>query len=70
VSADGAPVTNDWIVDAMHDRFLLGQMLEQTSDRDGACAQYASILARWGNAKPRSVTADRARARSKALACP
>jgi serine/threonine-protein kinase len=45
-------------------------MLEQKSDRDGACAQYAAILSRWGNAKPKSVTADKARARSTALACP
>ena len=44
--------------------------LEQKSDRGGACEQYAAILRRWGGAKPRSITADKARARSKALACP
>jgi serine/threonine-protein kinase len=53
----------------MQDRFLLGQALEQKGDRDGACAEYSAVLARWGNAKPRSVTADKARARSRALAC-
>jgi serine/threonine-protein kinase len=63
------PVTIDWIVDHVRDRFLLGQMLEQTSDKGGACAQYSAVLARWGAAAPRSVTADRARARSKALGC-
>jgi serine/threonine-protein kinase len=62
-------VAIDWIMDQQHDRLLLGQMLEQKSDRDGACAQYAAILARWGNAKLRSVTADAARVRSKALSC-
>jgi serine/threonine-protein kinase len=63
-------VVIDSIMDQMHDRFLLGQMLEQKSDRDGACAQYAAILARWGNAKPKSVTADKARGRRNALVCP
>jgi serine/threonine-protein kinase len=65
----GLPVAIDWIVDGVHDRWLLGQMLEQTSDKPGACAQYAEVLARWGAAAPRSVTADKARARRKALGC-
>jgi serine/threonine protein kinase/tetratricopeptide (TPR) repeat protein len=47
----------------------LGVALE-ASDRDGACKAYGVVLARWGHAKPRSVTADDARARSKALGCP
>ncbi len=53
----------------MRQRLLLGQMLERRSDRDGACEQYAAVLARWGHAKPRSVTANKARARSEALGC-
>ena len=48
----------------------LGQALEQTGDRDGACRAYASVTARWGKAKPRSVTAEKAKAAAKALRCP
>jgi serine/threonine protein kinase len=51
------------------DRLVLGQALEAKGDRAGACAEYARIEVRWGHAKPRSVTADRARERAKALAC-
>jgi eukaryotic-like serine/threonine-protein kinase len=51
-------------------RVDLGLALEQTGDRDGACAAYAEVLARWGEAQPRSITAERARARTQALACP
>jgi eukaryotic-like serine/threonine-protein kinase len=50
--------------------YWLGQALEQTGDREGACRAYRRVLDRWGNAKPRSVTATRARERAKALACP
>jgi eukaryotic-like serine/threonine-protein kinase len=48
----------------------LGLALEATGGtaRD-ACAVYEVVLGRWGKARPRSVTADRARERSKALAC-
>jgi serine/threonine-protein kinase len=48
----------------------LGRAREATGDKAGACSAYAAVLARWGDAKPRSVTADAARARVKALACP
>ncbi len=37
--------------------------------KPGACAAYAVVLDRWKNAKPRSVTLEEARARSKALEC-
>jgi serine/threonine-protein kinase len=47
----------------------LGEALEATRDKAGACEAYGKVLARWGHAKPRSVTADKARARSKALGC-
>jgi len=63
------PVTIDWMLEVMHDRLLLGTALEQTGDRQGACEQYQAVLSRWGNAKPRSVTADTARQKSKALGC-
>jgi eukaryotic-like serine/threonine-protein kinase len=48
----------------------LGVALEARSDRAGACQAYGVVLARWGHAKPRSVTADDARARARALGCP
>jgi serine/threonine-protein kinase len=54
----------------MHSTLDLGQALEATGDATGACGAYRKVLARWGNAKPKSVTADKARARSKALRCP
>jgi serine/threonine-protein kinase len=60
---------SDELLVSMRWRLLLGRMLEQTSDREGACAEYGTILHRWGEARPRSVTADAARVRSKALRC-
>jgi serine/threonine-protein kinase len=47
----------------------LGRALEQRGDRPGACEAYGKVLDRWGRARPRSVTADAARARRKALGC-
>ena len=47
----------------------LGAALEAKGDRLGACDSYRVVLDRWGKAKPRSVTAEKARARSTALAC-
>ena len=47
----------------------LGQALETKGDKAGACAAYGVVLARWGNAQPRSVTAEKARERVKALGC-
>jgi serine/threonine-protein kinase len=49
--------------------FELGQALESAGDTAGACTAYGVVLARWGHAKPRSVTADRARARWSAIGC-
>jgi serine/threonine protein kinase/tetratricopeptide (TPR) repeat protein len=47
-----------------------GQALEQTGDVAGACAAYATVLDAWGAARPRSMTAEKARARVAALRCP
>jgi serine/threonine-protein kinase len=47
----------------------LGRALESTDDATGACDAYRRVLERWGDAKPKSVTADHARARRNALAC-
>jgi hypothetical protein len=48
----------------------LGTALEAKGDRPGACGAYKVVVDRWGHAKPRSVTAERARARTVAIACP
>ncbi|HEY8039534.1 MAG TPA: tetratricopeptide repeat protein, partial [Polyangiaceae bacterium] len=47
----------------------LGRALEQTGDPQGACDAYAQVLARWGHATPRSVSADAARDAVKRLHC-
>jgi tetratricopeptide (TPR) repeat protein/predicted Ser/Thr protein kinase len=48
----------------------LGQALASAGRRDAACAAYAVVLARWGNARPRSVTAEKVRALARGLGCP
>jgi serine/threonine-protein kinase len=47
----------------------LGAALEAKGDAPGACRAYRIVLDRWGRAKPRSITAGKARARVAALAC-
>lgn len=47
----------------------LGQARELKGDKSGACAAYKAVLDRWGHAKPKSVTADEARARARLLGC-
>ena len=47
----------------------LGQALESKGDAKGACGAYLKVLDRWGNAKPRSMSAEKAKARRKALSC-
>jgi serine/threonine-protein kinase len=59
----------DWQIARIRDFFFLGQALEQTGDTRGACAAYGAVLDRWGKAKPRSLTAEKARGRSRALGC-
>jgi serine/threonine-protein kinase len=49
--------------------YFLGLAREHTGDRDGACKAYGVVKERWGNARPRSVTAEKAQARMKALRC-
>ena len=57
-------------VDRTRAQLWLGQAREAQGDTKGACAAYAIVLDRWGKARPRSVTADKARERVKALRCP
>jgi eukaryotic-like serine/threonine-protein kinase len=54
---------------AVRARLDLGRAREGTGDRAGACRAYAEVLARWGSARPRSLTADEARRRTRALGC-
>jgi serine/threonine-protein kinase len=62
VLTDNLTSTRGW-----HD---LGVALESQGDRPGACQAYGVVLSRWGHAKPRSLTADDARARARSLGCP
>ena len=48
----------------------LGAALEVTGDKPGACDAFGKVLARWGKAKPRSVTADKAREHVRTIGCP
>lgn len=49
--------------------YWLGRALQDKGRRADACRAYATVLSRWGHAKPHSVTAAEARARSRALGC-
>jgi serine/threonine-protein kinase len=55
-------VLNDTF-DAIYSRAVLGHALLATGQRDEALRHYESVLARWGHATPRSVTADQIRAK-------
>jgi serine/threonine-protein kinase len=46
-----------------------GAALEATGDAQGACDEYRAVVVGWGNAKPRSVTAEEARKRAAAIHC-
>jgi serine/threonine-protein kinase len=47
----------------------LGEAAEQRGDDATACAAYRAVESRWGRARPRSVTADRAKQRADAKKC-
>ena len=51
-------------------QLLFGQALGQVGRHDEACKAYGVLLSRWGAARPRSVTADRARVLAAAEGCP
>jgi serine/threonine-protein kinase len=48
----------------------LGDALEKTGDTAGACKSYKAVVDLWSAAKPRSVSAETAKARRRALKCP
>jgi len=47
--------------------WLLGRAREETGDVTGALEAYTVVLRRWGSARPRSVTAEAARERVRAI---
>jgi acetylornithine deacetylase/succinyl-diaminopimelate desuccinylase-like protein len=47
----------------------LGEALAALGRRDEACSPLGVVLARWGHARPRSVTAERASALARELGC-
>ncbi|WP_437680956.1 protein kinase domain-containing protein [Sorangium sp. So ce131] len=59
----------DWPVRYVRSFWFLGQALERTGNVSGACEAYTRVIERWGNASPRSVTAEQARARARAIGC-
>jgi hypothetical protein len=65
----GACLALSYPIERMHARLDLGLALEALGNKGEACAAYASVLARWGTAKPRSVTAEAARTHAHDLGC-
>jgi serine/threonine-protein kinase len=57
----------DGLMDNVRAWYWLGLAREQTGDAAGARVAYTKLLDRWGKAKPRSVTAERAQARLASL---
>jgi len=53
----------------VHAVLALGDARAAKGDKAGACAAYGEVLARWGKAKPRSTSAEQARAKREALGC-
>ena len=49
--------------------FYLGLAYEAKGQKEEACTAYGVVLARWGAAKPSSVTAEKTKVRVKALGC-
>jgi hypothetical protein len=49
--------------------FFLGEARAAKGDRSGTCAAYGELLEHWGAAKPRSLTAEKARRRRPELHC-
>ena len=53
----------------MRAQVLLGEAMAAQGDVPGACAAYRVVVERWGKAKPKSVTAERAAAGLAELDC-
>jgi serine/threonine-protein kinase len=50
-------------------RYDLGEALASKGDTKGACDAWREIVFRWGDAKPRSITAEAAKTGMRALGC-
>jgi serine/threonine-protein kinase len=48
----------------------LGDAYAAIGEKEAACASYGFVLSRWGQAKPRSTTADAVRSKMAQLNCP
>jgi hypothetical protein len=57
------------VADHVHAQLDLGAALERLGDAKGACDAFGDVLALWGNATPRSASADLARQALKRLRC-
>ena len=53
----------------VHAEYALGLAQEKLGGRDAACASFHRVIAAWGNAKPRSTTAEGARESIRRLGC-
>ncbi len=67
--AAGNCMVLDQPFEAVRANLELGELYEQAGDTASACARFARVVDRWGGAKPRSVTADEARAHAAKLGC-
>jgi hypothetical protein len=50
-------------------RLLLGEALAETGEKARACDELGSVVKQWGDAKPSSVTASKAKNEMRALGC-
>ena len=67
--ASGSCLAAAYPFDHAHAIADLGDALQKLGDRPGACYAYGELLARWGKARPPSVTAERVRASARTLHC-
>jgi tetratricopeptide (TPR) repeat protein len=72
--ADGLPylerATKQCLRRDPRDFLFLGLAREALGDTAAACTAYREVIARWGQAKPRSVTAEKAQQHVISLGCP
>jgi serine/threonine-protein kinase len=69
-SATRCHLSEDWeLADQLRASEELGDALEATGDTAGACAAWGDVISHWGHAKPRSLTAEKAKAGMKRVGC-
>ena len=62
-------LSSSYIATTVRASYELGRTSEELHDVPAACAAYQRVEDRWGNATPRSTTAEKARARMTAIHC-